>query len=251
MDNETLTTSAVPTAQHEAQWPPGRTMSAAHAPLIPELEDALRQISAGRHLETVRRIIDLFVAQAPRFNELHVRLFDRILGRLIVVMDRPALIELARRLASIANAPPEVLRFLAQNDSILVASPVLTRSPRLEDPDLIEIARTKSQAHLFAISGRSSLSSAVSDALIVCGDRDVVRNVAMNHRARLSADGIARLLMRAVKDYVLAEKLARRSDIPATVREQLLIADRCNAALILCQTDSFWSEPRGELRQAS
>jgi uncharacterized protein (DUF2336 family) len=190
-------------------------MSAVEAPLIPELEDALRQISADRHAETVQNVTDLFVAGAARFNELHVTLFDRILGRLIAVMDSPALVELARRLAPIANAPPDVLRLLAHNDAIAVASPVLTRSVGLDDQDLIDVASTQSQAHLFAISGRSSLSEAVTDVLIACGDRDVVRNVAMNHRARLSPTGRELLAERAVKDHVLAEKLARRNDVPS------------------------------------
>jgi len=226
-------------------------MSAAHAPLIPELEDALRQISADRHTQTVCRIIDLFATSATRFNELHIRLFDRILSRLVDFMEPPGLIELARRLAPIPNAPPDVLRRLARNDAILVASPVLTRSVRLADEDLIEVAGSKSQAHLFAISGRSSLSAAVTDALIACGDRDVLRNVAMNHRARFSADGIARLLLRAMKDRVLAEKLARRSDLPTGVLRQLLATDRCDAALILCRVDRFWNGFHDELRKAS
>jgi uncharacterized protein (DUF2336 family) len=95
-----------------------------------------------------------------------------------------------------------------------VAGPVLTRSNLLHDADLVAIASTGSQAHLFAISGRSWLGQAVTDVLVDCGDRDVVRNLAMNCGAEFSAAGLAMLLARAVNDGVLADKLARRPDVP-------------------------------------
>jgi uncharacterized protein (DUF2336 family) len=127
-------------------------MLAAYAPLIPELEDALRRIAADRHDGTVRRVTAFFVAGASHFNELHVRLFDRILGRLLAGMESPARVDLARALAPIANAPPDVVRRLARDDEIAIAGPVLTQSNRLDEEDLIDIAHTKSQAHLFAMS---------------------------------------------------------------------------------------------------
>ncbi|MFL4967216.1 MAG: DUF2336 domain-containing protein [Xanthobacteraceae bacterium] len=199
-------------------------MLAAQAPLIPELEEALRRISADKHGDTVRRVTDFFVAGASRFGELHVCLFDRILGRLIAALESPALVELARALAPLSNAPPDVIRRLAGDDAIAVAGPVLARSSCLDELDLIEIARTKSQAHLFAISGRAAVSEAVSDMLVDRGDRDVARNIAMNHRARFSETGIAKLAERAANDAVLAEKLGKRQDLPAQVLRVVLLS---------------------------
>jgi uncharacterized protein (DUF2336 family) len=199
-------------------------MLAAQAPLIPELEEALRRISADKHGDTVRRVTDFFVAGASRFGELHVCLFDRILGRLIATMEGPALVELARTLAPIPNAPPDVIRRLARDDAIAVAGPVLTRSSCLHEQDLIEIARTKSQAHLFAISGRTTVSEPITDILVDRGDRDVARNVAMNLRARFSATGMALLAERAVTDAVLAEKLGERQDLPPQVLRAVLLS---------------------------
>jgi len=192
-------------------------MLAAHAPLIPELETALRRIAADRHDETVRRMAAFFVAGAAHFNELHVRLFDRILGRLIAGMEGPALVDLARSLAPIANAPPDVIRRLARDDDIAVAGPVAMQSSRLDEEDLIDIAHTKSQAHLFAMSLRPVVSEVVTDILIDRGDRDVARNLAMNRQAQFSPDGMAALIRRAAHDAVLAEKLKQRHDLSAQV----------------------------------
>jgi uncharacterized protein (DUF2336 family) len=199
-------------------------MLAAQAPLIPELEEALRQISADKHGDTVRRVTDFFVAGASRFSELHVCLFDRILGRLIAAMESSALVELARALAPLSNAPPDVMRRLARDDAIAVAGPVLTRSSRLDEQELVEIARTKSQAHLFAISGRTMVSEPITDILADRGDRDVARNVAMNHRARFSETGMAMLAARAVNDAVLAEKLGARQDLPPPLLRAVLLS---------------------------
>ena len=43
---------------------------------------------------------------------------------------------------------------------------------------------TQSQQHLLAIAQRNALSEQVTDVLVERGDRDVVRSVAQNDRAR-------------------------------------------------------------------
>src|SRR5436190_21062107 len=111
--------------------------------LIPELEAALRHGSAEKHGETLRQITTLFLEGAEHFNEDHIRLFDDVFGRLIDEIESRAKAELSRRLAPIANAPIEILRRLANDDDIVVAAPVLRQSPRLEEEDLVDIARSK------------------------------------------------------------------------------------------------------------
>jgi uncharacterized protein (DUF2336 family) len=191
------------------------------ATLVPDLEEALRHISVDRYAETVRRVADFFLAGANRFSDEQVHLFDRVLGRMIVAIETKALVELARRLAPVRNAPPDVIGRLARDPDIAVAAPVLARSTRLGDDDLIAVARIRGQAHLLAISGRSTLGESVTDVLVECGDRDIVRNVAMNHGARFSPGGLNALVERACHDAILAGKLAKRSDVPPHVLRQL------------------------------
>jgi uncharacterized protein (DUF2336 family) len=220
-------------------------MSAAYAPLIPELEEALGHIPAERQAGLARRFADFFVAGAPHFNELHVRLFDRMLCRLAEGLESAVLAELARRLAPVPNAPPDLMRRLAYDDSMAVAGPVLARSRCLADEDLIEIARTRSQAHMFAISGRPAVSEAVSDVLVAWGDRDVTRNVAMNQRARFSEAGIAMLAWRAARDQVLGRKLTQRADLPPDIVASLVL--EAGADRVLTRID----EVRAELHRLS
>jgi len=194
----------------------------ATASLIPELEEAV-QGSPERCAEMLRRITDLFMAGASRFNEDHVSLFDDVLCQLVAEIEAKARAELSQRLAPVTNAPIKLMRRLAHDDDIAVAGPVLQQSPRLREEDLVAIAETKSQAHLYAISGRKGIGEAVTDVLVRRGDQEVARGVAANQDARLSPGAFSALVQRAEKDGVLAEKVGQRPDLPPHLFRDLLL----------------------------
>jgi uncharacterized protein (DUF2336 family) len=122
--------------------------------LIAELEEAIESGSKDKRIDALRRVTDLFLADADRLTDLQIEIFDDVLGHLIKRIETKALAELSRRLAPIHNAPLEMVRQLARNDDITVAEPILAASARLSDGDLVEIASTKTQAHLLVISMR-------------------------------------------------------------------------------------------------
>jgi len=190
--------------------------------LIPELEDVIQHGSREKRIETLQRITALFLDGASRYNDAHVDLFDDVFLLLIKEIETKARAELSGHLAPVSNAPVKVLRTLANDDDIAVAGPVLRLAPRLGEADLVGVARTKSQAHLQAISLRRSLGEAVTDELVRRGDREVARRVADNRGARISEKSFYRLVRRAEKDGVLAEKVGLRPDIPAPVFRDLL-----------------------------
>ena len=146
----------------------------ASASLIPELEDVIQHGSAEKRAKTLQRIANLFVDSAPQFNEDHIGLFDDVLCRLVVEVESEARAEMSPSLAPIPNAPSELMRKLAHDDDIMIAGPVLAQSARLKDVDLVDIAKTKGQAHLFAISGRDGIGESVTDVLVRRGDPDFV-----------------------------------------------------------------------------
>ncbi len=196
---------------------------AALASLIPELEDLLHGASAERRAETLRRITDLYLAGAERYSAEHVSLFDDVLSQLVTEIETRALAELAGRIAPIDNGPPKLLRRLAENDDIAVAGPVLSKARRLADSDLVAIAKSKSQDHLRAISGRRGVSEAITDVIVQRGDSRTVRTVVDNREARFSNAGFAVLVRRASRDGDLAEKVAKRPDIPPHMFRRLLM----------------------------
>jgi uncharacterized protein (DUF2336 family) len=191
--------------------------------LIADLEDAIQSCSKDRRVETLRRVTDLFVADADRLSDQQIDVFDDVLGHLIKRIEGKALAELSRRLGPISNAPIDVVRRLARDDNIVVAEPVLTASPRLTDNDLIDIASTKTQAHLLAISARPQIAPAVTDVLLQRGDRDVFHRLAGNSGAEFSETGFETLVRHSERDEQLAEKVGVRLDVPLRLFREMLL----------------------------
>jgi uncharacterized protein (DUF2336 family) len=200
----------------------GESMMSAATSLIPELEDVIVHGTRAKRAEMLDRITALFVHGSGHYSEDQLDLFDQVFSLLIEEIETKARAALSGRLAPLDNAPPKVLRTLAHDDAIEVAGPVLKFAKRLKETDLVALAETKSQAHLQAISQRSSLGEAVTDVLVRRGDREVARQVAENHGARISENGFVRLVERAESDGILAEKVGLRPDIPPKMFRELL-----------------------------
>jgi Uncharacterised protein conserved in bacteria (DUF2336) len=191
--------------------------------LIAELENAISSGSQEKRVETLRRVTDLFLTGADRFSDDQIKVFDDVLGHIIKRIESKALVELSTRLAPVNNAPVEVIQRLARDNEIAVARPVLTQSERLTEHDLIEIAETKSQEHLLAISGRARLGETVTDVLLDRGDREVKHKLAKNDGARFSEAGFENLVKSAESDQSLAEKVGLRLDLPIRLFRELLL----------------------------
>jgi uncharacterized protein (DUF2336 family) len=206
-------------------------MPIAELSIAGEVEAAISTGSAEKRLETIKRVTDLFVSSAGSFNDEQIGLFDDLLERLINTIEiraiadvsaRIALAEMSVQLAPIAQAPPAVVRRLARHDEISVAGPVLKESARLSAEDLVEIAETKGEQHLLAVSGRWWLKEIVTDALLARRYPSVSRRLVSNPGARVSAAGFALLVAQAESDPELAVETGIRVDLPSGLRHQLL-----------------------------
>jgi uncharacterized protein (DUF2336 family) len=182
--------------------------------LLDELESTLANGSRTRGIEILTSVTDLFINGAPHFSENQIGVFDDVMARLMVKIEAKARAKLAQRLASIANAPSNVIQLLAADDDIEVARPVLIRSERLSEHTLVATANSKSQQHLYAITQRDALSEAVTDILVERGDCDVVHAVVKNRGARFSDAGFRALVSRSSGDDALASEVGMRGDIP-------------------------------------
>jgi len=210
--------------------------------LLDELQSTLANGSVGRRIETLRRVTDLFLSGAIDYSDQQIALFDDVFQCLINHIEVSARALLADRLATADHAPRGTVRALAFDDTIEVAGPVLSRSERLDEASLIEAARSKSQAHLLAISIRKVLSRAVTDVLVQRGNAEVVQSTVKNPGAEFSEKGYDRLVRRAADDEDLATCLGLRPTLPrhlylkllakasATVRQRLEAANPKQAA---------------------
>ena len=144
-----------------------------------------------------------------------------------------------------------------------MAAPVLAHSARLDDATLAENARTKSQGHLLAISGRSVLTEIVTDILVVRGNHQVVVSTVDNRGAKFSTSGMSTLVKRARDNSDLALRVWSRPDISRhdlvklfaqaseIVRNKLEAANPRQAALIRSAVAEASEEIQATARAAS
>lgn len=192
------------------------------ASIIAELEDAIRSGSSDKRVNTLRQVTDLFLNDGERLTDDQVKVFDDVLCHLVTRVEDRVKAELGGRLAHLDFAPAGVIERLARDDEIAVASPVLSTSKRLTTSTLVDIARTKGQDHLFAISGRTNLPETVTDVLVERGERKVIRNLANNATARFSEVGYTGMLAHAEADDELTEIIGLRVDLPVKYLRELL-----------------------------
>jgi uncharacterized protein (DUF2336 family) len=191
------------------------------ARIIADLEDSIARGSQQRRLDALRLVTDLFLRDAEALTDEQIELFDIVIARLAAAIETRARAELAGRLAEAPNAPRGVLRSLA-HDEIVVARPILSRSERLTDDDLVAVAVAKGRDHMLAISERATITEPVTDVLVSRGDRVVVHAVAGNPGARFTMGGITKLIDRARADEALQTLLGQRTDLPDTHMRQLM-----------------------------
>jgi Uncharacterised protein conserved in bacteria (DUF2336) len=192
------------------------------ATIVNEVESALNYASPEKRVDVLRRVTDLFVDAAEQFTPDQTALFDNVLEQLVAHIESRAVVELSNRLAPIAQAPAKIVERLARHDNINISGPMLAKSERLSDGTLVEIAKTKTQAHMAKIAIRARLSEAVTDVLVDNGEADVANALAVNSGARISKIGMAKLVLRADGDDRLTESIGSRADIGPHLYRQLL-----------------------------
>jgi uncharacterized protein (DUF2336 family) len=179
--------------------------------LADELEAVVASGSAARRNDILSRVTDLFLYDAARYSPDQVRLFGDVMARLARGTGTEARARLAERVAPVGNAPVDIIQTLALDDDASIAGPVLVRSERLAERDLLLIAGSKGRLHLLAVAHRERLSQPVTDMLIARGDHTVLATLIRNRGARFSAAGLRCLHERTRSDEALAAELTQRS----------------------------------------
>lgn len=196
-------------------------MNSEFSSIIGEVEAAAALMDTDRRREVVRKITVLFTDQADRLTGDQVCAFDAVIIRLLRGLETEARAELARCLAEVPNAPSMVIRALAFDASGAVAAPVLQRSSRLSEDDLVHLAERRDRLHLAALAQRATLGKRVTEILVKRADRTAMLSLAENDGASISDWAQASLVRRAVSDPRLRAALERRNDISPPHRRQL------------------------------
>jgi len=183
------------------------------------LELAARKSVQGR--ETLYRTLwDFFEQRSGLLTQAERDLMTDILRQLSREIEMTIRVELAKRLASQPGASRELARILA-DDQIEVAFPILMESRVLQDVDLIEIVRERTQQHRLAIAMRADISDDVCNVLVDCADDDVTVAMLRNATARIGAGLFERLGEKSRSSESLQEPLLGRPDLPPSVARRM------------------------------
>ncbi len=219
---------------------------------IAELEHVIVRCSSSRRSDVLRAVLAQFVSQAPPCK-CDLAALDEVLVRLSRPADTSELIELSDAISGSGLALPKLMQQLAHSRTAGVAAPVLRTSTSLSEKHLREIAETRGQEYLLAISRRPDISREVTAALVMRGNAAVHRSLSKNHGARLSERALSVLLKLAEHDEELAGALAGRPDLhPALVRKFLSLVSGAPRARFIAaasaETRSVAAELIGQAR---
>ncbi len=185
-----------------------------------DLVDLAKEPSSERRRELLREVTDLFFTGADGAPPAQIALFDDVMSQLAGEMEEQVRAELAQRMADAAQAPRRLIRNLA-SDSIAVAEPVLQRSTALTEADLIEVAQSRDQAHLRAISQRPHVPEKVSDVIVEHADDHTLGALLANDGAVLSRAAHETAVDRASANPDLHEAVVRRQTLPIDLLNEM------------------------------
>jgi len=194
-------------------------MAPASAFLISEL-DAIGGWSPERLARALRQITRLFLNRAQDLAADQAALFDDVFVRLMGHADTPSLAQFSQQLAEVKCALPLSARQLALHGDETVWLPIL-KSVRLAPEVVLEVTQLGGPRHRVAIASRQTVDPAVSEALMQFADPAVNHALAENLGASLLEADWARLVQKSESDAALAQKLARRSDLPEALKRKV------------------------------
>jgi uncharacterized protein (DUF2336 family) len=197
-----------------------------NAPQLPaskldELIALAREPSSARRRELLREITDLFFSFSGPHGPEEMSLFDGVLTQIADEMEEAVRVELGDRFAGAAIGPAALMRSLANDQSSAVAAPVLAGSAALSQDDLLQVARTRGQDHLRAISGRADLSEAVSDTVVERGDDETLGVLLRNEDAPLSRHAAETVVDRAANNPALHQAVIDRQTLPIDLLNEM------------------------------
>ena len=176
--------------------------------------------SSEKRRELLREITDLFFANVEGSNPRELELFDGVMQSLAREMELEVRAELSERIAETEFAPKGLVRSLAEDD-IVVAEPVLSRSPVLSDQDLLRVVSTRGQDYLRAVSRRDGLSEVVSDVIVERGDDHTLGVLLRNESANLSRKSVELVVDRASNNPDLHSAVVDRQNLPVDLLNEM------------------------------
>ena len=141
----------------------------------------------------------------------------------------------AETLQDMADAPPDVIRHLAEDAELVVCAPVLENSPVLTERDLIQIINLNpADGAISAISKRATLTDEVMEQIFASNDTAAVTELLGNGSVSIKEDLLERICDKSRTVKSLQTPLVHRPTLPKGVALRLadFVADHLIKALL-------------------
>jgi uncharacterized protein (DUF2336 family) len=165
-------------------------------------------------------IASLFRAQGAHLSDRERSLMREILQRLSHDVEMAVRIALAERLADDEEAPTDLILMLC-DDRIEVARPVIMRSRKLTDGEILKFIREASIDHQTSVAGRPHIGEAVTDFLARSEVESVLVTLVRNATAHIAAHTFETLVEKSRAIETLQGPLAHRDDLPPTLATKM------------------------------
>lgn len=189
--------------------------TAAEAQPVPDAETMLTpltKIGTTPRAQMVRKLVDVLVLPAGRISANERSLTADILLQVVDKVEIELRMEVAARLARVAESPPALLRMLLL-DGAAVAEKLLRGAENLPEALLIEAAQSGEAAHRLMIAERLDLTTSVADVLLQSNELDVARAVLKRDDCLLSPNAVNKLVAMSATATDLQKPLLRRREL--------------------------------------
>lgn len=163
----------------------------------------------------VRKLTDIVVLPTSRISSNERALVADILLQVLDKVEVSLRIEVAQRVARVAECSPVLVRMLIL-DEPAIAEKVIKEADTLPEALLIEAARDGSEVHRVMIAQRLNLTTAVADACLTYDEINVCKALLKRDDCVLSPNAVNKLVaMSAVHKELQGPLLKRRELEPA------------------------------------
>ncbi|MEK7265658.1 MAG: DUF2336 domain-containing protein [Pseudomonadota bacterium] len=160
----------------------------------------------------VRKLSDLVVLPATRISANERSLVADIMLQALDKADEDLRLEVARRVARVAEAPSALLRTLLL-DEPSVAEPIIRRTEPVAEALLIECAKSGKTAHRDLIARRIDLTTSLADVILEFGEIEVARLLLRREEFQFSPNAIDLLVSRSPSDVEIQALLLKRREL--------------------------------------
>jgi len=158
-------------------------------------------------------VASLYQSQGARLSGHERDLMRDILRRLTADVEMAVRITVAEKIADDPEAPLDLILFLV-DDRIEVARPLILRSVRWTDDDLLQFIREADMPRQAICAQRPNIGERVTEALAQSDAEPVLVALVRNATARIAESTFSTLVQKSKSIAVLQEPLVHRLDLP-------------------------------------